>query len=451
MKIVIGGAGEIGQNLIEALYQNYEITVIEANNVLAEKIEKKYDIQVLKGHIADPDILEKSNLSLDCAFIAVTPDDELNLSACHMAKNVLGAVWTGARLKADAYLSPKWKSLIQKSFDIDLFFSPEQDMVSSVLKSFEVPYAFDLLWMGKKKLGLIGIQVQSHFSFLGQSLEEIMMEFQEEPFQFIQIIRDFKAFFPKPHDRVMMNDAIYFVAPSHNIPLLMKRFGYDDSREFNVFVLGSSPLAKGLLMECGRQREMKMTIIDEDESKLMELAPVYPEALLMLGHPLNPDVLLEAGIAQATHTIAATKDDTLNILASLMAVNYGVSHPIALVQKTKTMDALFSMRVEKMVHPSQVIVAKVLEKLTQDSVVHFYPLEGENSVVVIEVVVSKGVRAIQESFQALRDHNLHMIAGIRQKEVFWDLDAIEENDHLILAIDLKDYRRFQKWFFLAQG
>lgn len=443
-KVIIAGAGDIGESLIQALYTNYDVTVIEKNQTVAYKIEKKYDVRVIQGDIRDPEVLQKANLDTKSVFLAMTPDDQVNLASCHIAKSILNVSWTSARLRLKSYLSNEWRLSIQQIFDIDVCLSPEQDVVSSIFKSFEVPGAFDILWMAKRNLVLVGLHLSETFPFRDKALKDIQGFVPW--FLCIQIMRQFKPILPKGETVLYVSDSVYFLIQTKDLNLFMDAFGYPPLiMPYKIFLIGTSLIARMLFEAFKKEGLENITVIDEDEEALKEMAMIDPEALLMKGHPLNPDLLAEANIFDATHLISVTKDDTMNILSCLMAGNYGVLHTIALIQKARAIDALFSMGIERMVHPSHVAIARILEKFTESYVAHFYPLEGENAFVICEVFIQKEAKALGQSLSYMQQIFKIWII-IRQEEILTQETRLQEQDRVILSLTFQEYSLFQKWF-----
>ena len=86
MKIIILGAGQVGGTLAENLVgEKNEITVVDINREKLRVLQDKYDLQVVSGHSAHPEVLRQAGAEDADMIIAVTSSDEVNMIACQIA------------------------------------------------------------------------------------------------------------------------------------------------------------------------------------------------------------------------------------------------------------------------------------------------------------------------------------------------------------------------------
>ena len=94
MKIVIAGGGKVGSVLCTELStEEHDIILIEKNETILDSLINKNDISGIVGNGASYDIQQEAGVDTCDLFIAVTPQDELNMIACILAKK-LGARYT---------------------------------------------------------------------------------------------------------------------------------------------------------------------------------------------------------------------------------------------------------------------------------------------------------------------------------------------------------------------
>ena len=106
MKIVILGAGRIGGSLARNLSNNdYQVTIVDEDKTRLSNLEDKLDIMTVDGQASTLHTLKKCGLDESTIVIAVTSNDEVNIIACQIAKNVFDVKKTICRFKDDSYLS----------------------------------------------------------------------------------------------------------------------------------------------------------------------------------------------------------------------------------------------------------------------------------------------------------------------------------------------------------
>ena len=87
MRIIIGGAGEVGCGLAKSLIAEGKVVVLIDNNPMAVKNAQMLDALVIQGDITHRGKLEDAGIADARAFVAATESDEKNLVACALAKH----------------------------------------------------------------------------------------------------------------------------------------------------------------------------------------------------------------------------------------------------------------------------------------------------------------------------------------------------------------------------
>ncbi|MBS1195823.1 MAG: potassium transporter TrkA [Actinobacteria bacterium] len=98
MRIVIIGAGKIGRHLARELAEaGHAVTVAESDAEVARQLAESVDALVLEGDGTSMSLLKSAEVSRADWLLAVTGQDEVNLTACELAET-LGAKRVLARL-----------------------------------------------------------------------------------------------------------------------------------------------------------------------------------------------------------------------------------------------------------------------------------------------------------------------------------------------------------------
>ena len=128
MKIIIAGAGAVGTHLAKLLSRERQnITLMDDNEERLSMLSSNFDLMTV---VASP-------TSINDLFIAVTPDESRNMTACMLASN-LGAKKTVARIDNYEYLLPRNKDFFHK-LGVDSLIYPEmlaaKEIVSTIRMS----------------------------------------------------------------------------------------------------------------------------------------------------------------------------------------------------------------------------------------------------------------------------------------------------------------------------
>ena len=113
MKIISAGAGAVGTHLAKLLAKEEQDIVLMDSD--ADKLDElqSYNLMTITGSPNSLRDLKESGVK-DCdLFIAVTPSESHNITACMLAAN-LGAAKTLARIDNYEYLQPENKEFVKK-------------------------------------------------------------------------------------------------------------------------------------------------------------------------------------------------------------------------------------------------------------------------------------------------------------------------------------------------
>ena len=109
MKIIIAGAGAVGTHLAKLLAgEDQDIILIDENQERLGKMSSNLDMMTVNYSPTSINGLKEAGVAGADLFIAVTPDESRNMTACMLANN-LGAQKTVARIDNYEYLLPKHK------------------------------------------------------------------------------------------------------------------------------------------------------------------------------------------------------------------------------------------------------------------------------------------------------------------------------------------------------
>ena len=97
--------------------------------------------------------------------------------------------------------------------------------------------------------------------------------------------------------------------------------------------------------------ETNLTILEIDKEKARYAAEMLEYATIISGDSLDPEIILEARLGQGETYIAATNNDEVNILSSLLSKRSGASHTVALINLPVFIPLFNSLDLEGVVSP----------------------------------------------------------------------------------------------------
>lgn len=84
---IIVGAGRIGYNLAKSMAEDHDITIIEKDKTLCDKVNDNLDCYVIQGSGTNTHILKEADVKKSDFFVAATGNDEVNLLSSVYAKD----------------------------------------------------------------------------------------------------------------------------------------------------------------------------------------------------------------------------------------------------------------------------------------------------------------------------------------------------------------------------
>jgi trk system potassium uptake protein TrkA len=84
MKILILGAGRVGESVAESLVsEKNDITVIDSDPARLRGLQDRLDLRGVVGNGIQPSVLQEAGIEDTDLLIACAPQDETNLVACN--------------------------------------------------------------------------------------------------------------------------------------------------------------------------------------------------------------------------------------------------------------------------------------------------------------------------------------------------------------------------------
>jgi len=169
-RIIIAGGGNIGLRLARSIEGEYNVKVIEIDQMRAESLALSLKrALVLRGDITDEKLLESEGIDDTDLFVALTNDDEDNIMAASLAKR-MGVRRTLALINRRSYVD-----LVQGGA-IDIAISPAQVSIGSLLahvRKGDVEAVHSLRRGAAEALEIIAHGSEEESKVVGRTIEDI--------------------------------------------------------------------------------------------------------------------------------------------------------------------------------------------------------------------------------------------------------------------------------------
>ena len=330
MKIIIVGAYAIGTHLARLLSRNNHDTIlIDSDENRLSNIGSDYDLMTIQASVSRIKTLTDAGVSSADLFIAVTPDENLNMNACMLAKS-LGAKRTVAKIDNSEYINPRFKQIFDRVGITSLIY-PENLAARDIANGLKMSWVRQRWDVHDGALVMLGIKLREGCEILNNPLKELCKP--ESPYHIVAIKRVNETIIPRGDDVLMLHDIAYFMTTRPYIPYIRKIVGkehYVDVK--NVMIMGGG--ATAVRATCMMPEYMNVKIFEANEARCDKLNELIDTDRVMVIHADGRDVsvLLEEGIKNTQAFVALTGNAETNILACLTAKRMGVRKTVAMVE-----------------------------------------------------------------------------------------------------------------------
>ena len=205
MKIIIGGAGAVGTHLAELLSsEKQDIILMDEDESKLSKMDSNFDLMTVCASPTSIQALKNAGVGDADLFIAVTPEESRNMTACMIATN-LGAKKTLARIDNYEYLLPKHKEFFARA-GINSLIYPEMLAAKDIVDAIKMSWIRQWWEFYGGALILIGAKMKETAQILNVPLFELGS--RNIPFHIVAIKRGNETIIPRGDDMIMLNDIV---------------------------------------------------------------------------------------------------------------------------------------------------------------------------------------------------------------------------------------------------
>jgi len=443
MRIIIAGAGEVGTFLAKMLArENMEIILLDEDPARLKDLEANYDLLTHEGLSTSINDLKEIKVENVDLFIAVTPNESVNMTACMLASN-LGAKRTLARIDNYEYLLPKNKEFFEK-LGVNYLIYPEMLAAQEIVESLKTNWLRQNLSFCNDALILLGIKVRDNALILNQKFSTGI--FDHGKFRVVAINRKNKTIIPKGSDEILANDIVYFITTRENLEFVKEQAGKVQHNIKNVMVMGGSRIAqKAIQFLAGN---MNIKVLERDKDKSYALAEKLDKSLIVNCDGRNIEVLKEEGIEGMDAFIAVTGNSEANILACMAAKRYGVVKTVAEIENIDYINLAESMDIGTVIN-KKMIAASYIYQLTLDADVLNVRTLTSADAEVVEFVAKKGSKITRSQIKDINLPDDVNIGGIVRDGIgiiVYGYTEIIPDDHVIIFCVSTAIRKVESLF-----
>ena len=213
MRVVVGGAGNIGRHLANDLHdRGHDVTVIEQDRRVLERAQQEAPpgVTFVFGDACEPWVLDKAELGSADVVVAATGDDEDNLVISLLSKQEYGVPHVVARVN-----HPNNEWLFNESWGVDLPMSPPHVLTAIVEESVTVGDLIRLFKLERGRVTLLEMTIDAEAPIAGRPMYELRLPPDSA---IVAILREGHVVIPQPETQLVAGDELLAIATAEAEP-----------------------------------------------------------------------------------------------------------------------------------------------------------------------------------------------------------------------------------------
>ena len=361
MKVIIFGANEMTTAVVAELFEEHDVVVIDPD---AKKLEtlSRFDIGIMEADALSIKILKDAEIDKANAFIALSNNDEQNIIACLMARQVSNAqticfVQKKESMESLNSLKDEYKSSYAQYIDSIIW--PQKLLAQEIFKIITVPDAVDVENFAKGRARLFEYRIKEDSELLNKKLKDCY--FNSEVLV-VGIVRNEELFIPNGNSDFFLNDKVILMGTPIGLDIAASELFDSHESVKKIAIIGGGSVGYELASQLERT-SMNLKMIEIDYSRCEELSLNLQKALVLNCSGTSLELLEQEEIGKCDVVVAITNNDEKNLLCSLLAKQLGTKKLITRVSQKSTASLFERVGVDVAISQSEACVNEIKNRI----------------------------------------------------------------------------------------
>lgn len=457
LNIVIISAGDIGAHIAAILSKDgHNVILIDKDKEKLEKVSRKLNIETHHNSGTDWQLFDDLQEKSPHVLLALTNDDEVNLTACTTAKH-LGYPRTIARVTSERYLNRSRLDFAQL-FDVDYFINPELQVAHDIMRELESPGMIAVEHFAHGAVQLRTFSVPASWQHGETPLRSLnippkmmvgLISRQQESKRSAENGRRRTIIFPHGDDVIRPLDEVTFIGEKLSVNGAYRLLDLQPRIGHSAIIAGGSLTGQhlaGLLIE----RDVEVHLIEKKYRRCQELAELLPEATIIHHDCTDFEFMRAEKFGDADVIITATGSDETNFITALLGKEAGCNQAIITLSNMSYAPLAARHAITHTISPRLEAANHILSQILSGTVTSLVSLY-ENQAEVMEVNVSQDSKLVGIPLSELgpllpNDFLIAMIQNRGRIMVATGDRIISPGDTLIVITSPKHVHELEKIF-----
>ena len=358
LKIIVVGAGKVGDTLVNRLAEEgHDLVIIDKNLARLTELANLCDCMGIIGNGASHEVLEEAGVASADLFIAVTESDELNLLCCTIAKQFNKKLATIARVRNPDY--GKEIPYLRSKLSLEMIINPEYEAAVEAARILYLPAAISINSFAHGSAEIVKIKIPEGNVLHGKTVAYLGSNYTND-LVIVGVERGEDVTIPNGAFELAAGDIISFVATRKVCHSFLKSIGFNTKSVGSTILIGGGKSAFYLadqLIKTG----IYVKIIEKDLARCEELSELLPKATIINGDGINEALLEETGIRDVDSVVAMTGIDEENIMLSLFArqISKGIKS-VTKINKISFTDVINRLDLGSVIYPKHITAEAII-------------------------------------------------------------------------------------------
>ncbi|MFT3993496.1 MAG: Trk system potassium transporter TrkA [Dysgonomonas sp.] len=430
MRIVIAGAGAVGTHLAKLLSaENQDIILMDADKEKLNFSKNNLEMMTMTGSSTSLKDLTEVGIKDTDLFIAVTPDESVNITSCMLASN-MGAKKTFARIDNYEYLLPKNKEFFEK-LGVNSMVYPEMLAAKEIVSAIKRPWIRLWVELCGGAIILVGVKIRENASIVNKYLYDLGNDMKK--YHIVAIKRNNVTLIPKGSTQILPGDVLYFTTKKEDVNEIPSITGKEVFEVKNIMIMGGSRIA--IRTSQYLPDSMNIKLLESDKDKCQKLLEKVPENVTVYyDDGRNADSLIDEGIKSMDAFIAVTGNSEANILACLAAKRMGVRKTVAEVENMDYISMAENLDIGSIINKKLITVGNIYRFLLSADVSNVKSLTFANADVA-EIVARPNSKITRKEIKKISLPKNVTLGGLIRNGNAMMIDGdtiVEPYDHVVV-------------------
>jgi trk system potassium uptake protein len=385
MRVFIVGAGEVGFNTAQLLSrEGHDVIVVEQNEERVSRVSEQLDALVVQGNGASPKMLVEAGGHHAELVVAVTDSDEVNITACVVAK-AQGVARTVARIRNTDYYESE-QPFARDVLGIDFVIHTERAVAEEIREALRVPGTVNVESFAEDRIEVVEVVLKGDSPLVGQRVMDVELPPRS---LIVGIVRGEETTVPRGDTVLAAKDHIFLIGEHQDAERIVRSVNERATRVEEVMIMGGGRI--GLRLALALEEDgIRVKVVEKDAERAHYVASRLRRGLVLHDEGISRDFLLQERVDRVDAFVAATGDDRANLLAVLYAKQLGAEHTISVISRAEFAPLTEALGVDIAISPRLITAGAILRFVRKGDVLAVNVLEGGAE--MIELRVPDGCR-----------------------------------------------------------